>query len=139
MTVDGKQVSFEMYALRDAAGNPTNYVKLRDIASVVNGTKAQFEVGWDGSVNIETGKAYTANGSEMKTPYSGNRAYSPATAATKVNGGAAGLEAIVLTDDSGGAYTYYKLRDLGKALGFNVDWSAEKGVFVETDKPYSGA
>ena len=139
VTVDGKQVSFEMYALRDAAGNPTNYVKLRDIASVVNGTKAQFEVGWDGSVNIETGKAYTANGSEMKTPYSGNRAYSPATAATKVNGGAAGLEAIVLTDDSGGAYTYYKLRDLGKALGFNVDWSAEKGVFVETDKPYSGA
>ena len=45
----------------------------------------------------------------------------------------------MLTDDSGGAYTYYKLRDLGKALGFNVDWSAEKGVFVETDKPYSGA
>ena len=138
VTVDGKAVEFQMYALKDAQGNPTNYVKLRDIASVVNGTKAQFEVGWDGAVNIETGKAYTANGTEMKTPYSGDRAYSPATAATNVNGSAASLEAIVLTDDAGGAYTYYKLRDLGKALGFNVDWSAEKGVFVETDKPYSG-
>lgn len=137
VTVDGKAVSFEMYALKDAAGNPTNYIKLRDIASVVNGTKAQFEVGWNGAVNIETGKPYTANGSEMSTPYSGDRAYTPATAVTNVNGSAAGLEAIVLTDDNGGAYTYYKLRDLGRALGFNVGWSAEKGVFVETDKPYS--
>lgn len=106
-------------------------------ASVVNGTAAQFEVGWNGAVNIETGKAYTANGSEMKTPYSGDRAYKSADSATTVNGGAASLEAIVLTDDNGGAYTYYKLRDLGMALGFNVGWSAEKGVFVETDKPYS--
>ena len=73
----------------------------------------------------------------MKTPYSGDRPYSPATAATNVNG-AAGLEAIVLTDARGGAYTYYKLRDLGKALGFNVDWSAEKGIFVETNMPYAG-
>lgn len=137
VTVDGKAVNFEMYALKDAAGNPTNYIKLRDIASVVNGTKAQFEVGWNGAVNIETGKPYTANGSEMSTPYSGDRAYTPATAVTNVNGSAAGLEAIVLTDDNGGAYTYYKLRDLGRALGFNVGWSAEKGVFVETDKPYS--
>ncbi len=137
MLVDGKTVNFEMYALKDANGNPTNYIKLRDIASVVNGTKAQFEVGWNGAVNIETGKAYTANGSEMKTPYSGDRAYKSADSATTVNGGAASLEAIVLTDDNGGAYTYYKLRDLGMALGFNVGWSAEKGVFVETDKPYS--
>ncbi len=135
--VDGKAVNFEMYALKDANGNPTNYIKLRDIASVVNGTAAQFEVGWNGAVNIETGKAYTANGSEMKTPYSGDRAYKSADSATTVNGGAASLEAIVLTDDNGGAYTYYKLRDLGMALGFNVGWSVEKGVFVETDKPYS--
>ncbi len=26
----------------------------------------------------------------------------------------------------------YKLRDLGQALGFNVGWSAEKGVYIET-------
>ena len=69
-------------------------------------------MGWNGAVNIETGKAYTANGSEMKTPYSGDRAYKSADSATTVNGGAASLEAIVLTDDNGGAYTYYKLRDL---------------------------
>ena len=38
----------------------------------------------------------------------------------------------MLKDDQGGAYTYYKLRYLGTSLGFKVDWSAEKGIFIET-------
>ena len=130
--VDGSPVEFLCYALKDEKGNDTNYVKLRDVAQILNGTAAEFEVGWDGAVNIETGKAYTPNGSEMKTPFSGNRAYETATAPTNVNGQTAALEAIVLTDDAGGAYTYYKLRDLGTALDFRVDWSAEKGIFIET-------
>ena len=130
--VDGKSVEFQCYALKDAGGNLTNYIKLRDMAAILNGTAVQFQVGWNGAVNIETGKAYTPNGSEMNTPFSGNRDYENATAATNVNGAPAALEAIVLKDDQGGAYTYYKLRDLGTALGFKVDWSAEKGIFIET-------
>ena len=132
VTVDGKAVEFQMYALKDANGNDTNYIKLRDVAATLNGTAAQFEVSWDGTVNIVTGQPYTANGSEMSTPFSGNRAYTVPTSETKVNGSAANLEAIVLTDDSGDGYTYYKLRDLGAALGFTVDWSAEQGVFIQT-------
>ena len=130
--VDGRAVEFQCYALKDANGNDTNYIKLRDIASILNGTAVQFEVGWNGAVNIETGKAYTPNGSEMSTPFSGNRAYENATAPTNINGQTAALEAIMLKDDKGGAYTYYKLRDLGTSLGFKVDWSAEKGIFIET-------
>jgi len=53
-----------------------------------------------------------------------------------VNGAASNLDAIVLTDDAGGGYTYYKLRDLGQALGFNVGWSKDRGVFIESNKPY---
>lgn len=130
--VDGESVEFQCYALKDENGNDTNYIKLRDVASVLSGTAAQFNVGWDGMVNIETGKAYQPNGSEMKTPFRGNRAYEPATATTNVNGSRARLDAIVLKDDNGGAYTYYKLRDLGDALGFQVDWTKEKGIFIET-------
>lgn len=130
--VDGTPVTFEAYALKDAGGNDTNYIKLRDVASVLNGTAAQFEVGWDGAVNLLTGQSYTANGSEMSTPYSGNRAYETAAAETKVNGKAVPLEAILLQDDAGNGYTYYKLRDLGAALGFTVDWTAERGIFIET-------
>ena len=32
---------------------------------------------------------------------------------------------------------YFKLRDLGKALNFYVGWSAERGMYIETGKPYS--
>lgn len=135
--VDGKAVEFQMYALKDEKGYYTNYIKLRDLAQILNGTSAQFQVGWNGAVNIETGKAYTSNGSEMSTPFQGDRAYEAAAAATNINGRAADLTAFILKDSSGSGYTYYKLRDLGEALGFNVSWSREKGVFVETDKPYT--
>ena len=103
----------------------------------LDGTPAQFNVGWTGSVNIEAGKGYAPNGSEMFTPFSGNRPYARASAATYVDGRTARLEAFVLTDDSGGGYTYYQLRDLGRTLGFNVGWSAEQGIYIETDQPYS--
>ena len=119
--VDGKKVEFQMYALKDAAGNPTNYVKLRDVAHVLNGTKAQFSVGYDGSISVTTGQPYADAGGEMTTPYSGDRAYRDGSGAVKVNGQSASLESIILTDDAGGDYTYFKLRDLGTALGFTVD------------------
>lgn len=130
--VDGYPVEFQCYALKDENDNPTNYLKLRDVAFVLNGTVDRFNVSWDGAVNIETGKTYVLNGSEMFTPFFGDRAYETVTAETRVNGSPAALDAIVLKDDNGGAYTYYKLRDLGAALGFIVDWTAEKGIFIET-------
>jgi len=137
--VDGKKVNFEMYALKDpTTGYLTNYVKARDVAQVLNGSKAQFSVGWDGVMNLTSGASYTPNGSEMSTPFTGDRPYTLPTSPTNVNGTVSNLEAIVLTDDQGGGFTYYKLRDLGQALGFNVGWSQEKGVFIETNQPYKG-
>ena len=38
-----------------------------------------------------------------------------------------------------GGNNYVRLRDIGKAVGFNVYWNAEDGsVQIETDKPYTG-
>ena len=103
---------------------------------MLNGTRAQFDVGWNGSVNLETGRAYRTNGEEMSTPFSGNRTYALALAPTNVNGSPVHLTAILLKDDRGGGYTYYQLRDLGRALGFQVGWKAGTGIFVETNQPY---
>ena len=139
--LDGKKVEFQMYALRDAEGNPTNYVKVRDLALALKGTQAQFNVGWNQEakvVDLAAKAPYTPNGSENSTPFSGERSYTVPTNPTNVGGAPSDLQAIVLTDDTGGAYTYYQLRDLGKKLGFNVGWNTEKGVFIETDKSYSG-
>ncbi len=135
--VDGKEVSFQMYALKDANGNETNYVKVRDLAEALKGTAAQFNVTWDGAVELVKGEGYVSNGSENETPFSGDRFYAKSDAQTKVDGQTVDIHTLVLTDDAGGGYTYYQLRDLGKVLGFQVGWSAERGVFVETDKAYS--
>lgn len=136
--VDGVTRQFFMYALKDASGNPTNYVKVRDLADALNETTARFSVEWNGAVNLVAGKEYTPNGSENQIPFYGEKTYTVPTAPTNVNGEASDLVAITLYDNKGGGYTYYQLRDLGRKLGFNVGWSVEKGVYIETNKPYSG-
>ena len=132
--VDGQAVAFDAYALKDASGNDTNYLKLRDVAHVLNGTAAQFNVGWDQAaqaIAITTGAAYTTpNGSEMSTPFTGDQTYVPNAAAVVVDGVDAGLEAISIYDAAGNGYTYFKLRDLGDALGFGVDWDQAAGAIV---------
>ncbi len=139
--VDGKAVEFETYALLDEHGYQTNYAKLRDVAYVLSGTDAQFAVDWSErkGISVTTGKAYKADGTEMDTPYEGDRACQRLDEATQVDGEAQHIAAIRLFDDDGDGYTYYKLRDLGQYLGFQVDWSAERGVYVETDRLYGGA
>lgn len=136
--LDGKTMVLPTYALKDSNGNETNFVKLRDIAYIMNGTVAKFNVGWDGAVNITPRRDYTPDGSELRTPFTGDRVYRDNTAATKIDGVTVSLRAIVLTDDNGGGYTYYKLRDLGEALGFNVGWSSTRGIYIESNKPYTG-
>ena len=145
ITVDGKQVELQAYALLDENGYPTNYVKVRDIAHLLNGTKAQFEVTWDGYVNLTRGKAYTPNGSEMKTPFSGNRNYQLPETATMVRYDGddltmpARMDCFMLTDDNGGGYTYYKLRNLGKRLGFYVNWLPEQGIIIDSTRGYDSS
>ena len=129
--VDGKSVEFLAYALKDENGNDTNYVKLRDVAQILNGSAAQFEVGWDGAISITTGDAYTPNGSELIQNFTGSQPYTVNTSPVKVNGEAVSLESITLTDATGG-YTYFKLRDLGAALGFVVDWDPTDGITIQT-------
>lgn len=131
--IDGVGVDFYAYSLKDANGFDTNYVKLRDVAKALNGTSAQFEVGWEaGMIRLDTGRPYTANGTEMIQNFLGDQAYRMNASAIVIDELDANLSAITLTDASGGGYTYFKLRDLGGALGFDVDWNATDGIVVRT-------
>lgn len=133
--VDGVPVEFQMYALKDAQGNDTNYIRLRDLAHVLNGTEARFDVTYDqasGRVGAVPGQAYTGGGTEMTTPFSGNQSYSGGVLPLNVTGTDWNLRAITLTDSKGGGYTYFQLRELGQALGFRVGYTSEIGIFVET-------
>ncbi len=135
--VDGRPVTFHAYALKDDNGFETNYIKLRDVADVLSGTPARFQVGWDGTITITTGAAYTPNGTEMEKNFQGDQAYAVSESPVTVDGAAADLEAITLTDQNGGGYTYFKLRDLGAALGFDVSWTNGR-IVIDSARAYSG-
>ncbi len=128
VTVDGKAVEFDAYTI-----NGNNYVKIRDIASALSGTDKQFEVYWqDGVANttitLTSGKAYTAVGGEMAPK-------GTAAKDAKANSWSIYLNSKMVTIASYeiGGQTYFKLRDLGTAMGFGVDWNAgAKTVVIST-------
>ena len=138
--LDGKEVEFQMYATKDEKGNDTNYIKIRDLALALNGTKAQFNVDWvNKTISIETGKAYDPIGTENNTPFNDERAYTRTSDPTTLNGVAIELDSIRLMDDNDNGYTYSQVKNLAATLGFNAYWdSARRIICIETDKPYTG-
>lgn len=131
--LDGKDVTFYCYALVTPSGGVTNYVRIRDLAKALSGTNAQFDVGWDGKqVVITSNSAYKPIGGEGTRLFHGEQSYrSRSDKPLSFNG-----QSICLTSiDIQNGNTYYKLRDIGQLLNFNVGWDGN--VFVETNKPYN--
>ena len=129
--VDGKDVSFAMYS-PDNGG--TNYIRLVDLAVALKGTAGQYNVGYDGKVLLTSHAPY--EGAAAAAPFHTEMEYEMLDEPTWVDGAAKNLEAIRF-EYQGLGYTYYKLRDLGEALGFNVSWDrAGEFIYIESDKPY---
>ena len=137
--LDGAPVELRCYALRYAKGAETNYVRVRDLASLLDGTQASFGVSWQNHmVRLDRGAAYD-DAQTAPVPFSGARTYRGDAAKTLVDGRETALDSLTLYDEEGGGYTYYKLRDLGAALGFNVRWDAARHIVcIESDRPYTG-
>lgn len=141
ITIDGNPVTLDAYHLIAANGGEVNYVKLRDVAELLKNTEARFNVDWrNGSIYLSTRTDYTTgNGTELQTITGTDGSYQWNNAAILVDGATKTLESIVLTDSNGGGHTLFKLRDLGEALGFIVDWTPERGIYIETtEQPQSG-
>ena len=124
LTVNGVEKKAEIYNINDE-----NYFKLRDIAMLLNGTDAQFEVIYDketNAISVETGKAYTPVGGELAdhADRSASIVVSPQT--LSVDGAEAHLTAFNLEGNN-----FFRLRDLGRVLGFGVDYDeATKTMLV---------
>ena len=127
MTVmlDGKQVKPVGYNI-----NGNNYYKLRDIALILNGTTAQFGVSWDKStrsINLTPGSNYEAVGGELGAIPTKNATAQTSNETVLINGIKASLTAYNVD-----GYNYFKLVDLGDALGFDVGYESKTRTVVIT-------
>lgn len=113
----------------------SNYFKIRDLAAILNGTEKQFSVGYDRklqSVTIATGQGYAKQSTDLAGASAGDAQTATVSKDTiYINSQKVNVEVYKI-----GGNNYFKLRDLGKALNFYVGWTKERGVFIETNKPY---
>jgi len=128
LTVDGVEVACEKYNI-----DGSNYFKLRDLAYVLNGSGSSFQVGWDAEkqlVSITTGKDYTEAGGELGLGADKSASAQSSGQTVQVNGAArADLSVYNI-----GGNNFFKLRDLGEALGFEVGYDASTNTAVVTSE-----
>ena len=116
VTLDGSPISLEAYEI---GGN--NFVKLRDIAMLLNGTDKQFSVSYDGktkAISLRTNESYTPVGGERKANGTQSKLAAPAESAVWLDGKELHLTAYAIEGNN-----FVKLRDLGQALDFGVKWN----------------
>jgi hypothetical protein len=126
--VNDEYAAFDAYNI---AGN--NYFKLRDIAYALNGTSAQFAVGYDGAAKVialTSGKRYTPIGGEMTRNYSSTgQSAVPSAFRISLDGNALELTAFSIDGNN-----YCKLAELGAVLGFDVSWEqATQTIRIDTN------
>lgn len=105
-----------------------NWLKLRDVAMLLNGTEKTFSLTYDPTTNIvdiTTGGAYTPLGDELQDALA-----NPVTAVAspqqiRLNG-----ETVAVAAYNINGYNYFRLRDIAILLNFGVDFAEETGVIT---------
>lgn len=126
--VNGEAVEIRAYII-----NGKNYLRLRDAAAALKGTKAQFQVDYDKEKNlvmIETNKPYE-DLSNTKIYSSQKKLWATMKDMDILfNGKERKLKSAFIIDTN-----YIELRDLAKLMGFDVSYDAPtKTVAITSDK-----
>lgn len=107
-----------------------NYVRVRDVALLLQNTASGFDVQWNNAarrVELTSYRFYTPNGTENAPLPAGTRTVRSLTEPTVADGVTSMIAAYNID-----GYTYYKLRSLGDLCGFAVDWEAATQTVVVT-------
>ena len=123
--VNGEEVALQAYTID---GN--TYFKIRDVGAMLNGTDHQFNVVWDNqkkAILLQAGAEYQMVGGELALVGQENKNASLSSSKVYLDENQISLKAYTI-DGS----TYFKLRDLGQAMGFNVGWDSAGGNIVIT-------
>ena len=103
---------------------------------MLNGTEKQFEVSWDGAANaisLISGQPYTAVGGEMTAGSGAAQTATHTSSKILLDGVETALDAYNI-----GGNNYFKLRDIGQAFDFGVDWDgAANTIILDTAKGYT--
>jgi hypothetical protein len=113
--VNGEEFELELFTI-----GGENYFSLRDIAYALRGTMAEFSVGQDddsGAILIMSGTEYMPVGMEMSSRGTERKLPEPIVGNVFIDGEEAGVSAFDIEGES-----YFRLPDLGGALGFEVVW-----------------
>ncbi len=132
LTVNGEAIECDKYNI-----DGSNYFKLRDLAMLLNGTGSQFDVGWDDVgkiVSVVTGRGYAEpNGHELEIGADLSATAVVSTQTIKINDEVR----TDLTVYNIGGSNFFKLRELGDALGFDVDYVKETDTATVTSRETS--
>ena len=114
----------------------SNYLKIRDIASLLGGTGKKFNIYVDGqTVNMIRGESYNARGDEMTLDPDAVITTTSATTFTfTLNGQPVELTAYLIAGSN-----YVKIRDVLQLFDVFVDYDADlREFYIDTYKSYEG-
>lgn len=128
--VNGNKVGIGAYNI-----DGSNYVSIRDLAYVLDGSRASFDVGWDAatkSIALTSGQAYTPNGSELAENSGGKVSAWSIVTPVLLNG-----EEKMLDGYTVGNVSYFSLKDMSEVLDFSMCWfDALRYIVINTEKSY---
>ena len=113
---DGKLVTAEVYNI-----DGYNYFKLRDVAAMLNGTDAQFDIVVDEAArtaNIVSGQGYTVTGGELTAGADQSSTCVKSSWKLQRNGVPVDINAYSI-----GGSNFFRLSELGKVIGFGVAYN----------------
>lgn len=132
LSVDGVDADCDKYNI-----DGSNYFKLRDLAQLLSKTDSRFSVSFDeqsNAVTVVSGKEYTPVGGELSAGGSVQNSRCQQAVRFDRRKAADGLSVYNI-----GGNNYFKLRDLGDALGFTVDYDADSNTAIVLSKGSTAA
>ena len=123
VTLDGEEVMVGAY---DVEG--FNYLKLRDVAAILNAKKCQFSVGYDEPtklISVELAKAYEKVEGDLAEIKDEKAKAIVSVKKILVNGEEKEIKTALINE-----YNYMQLRDLGSLVGLDVKYDAKNKVIM---------
>lgn len=130
LTVNKEAIDLNVYTI-----DGHNYIKLRDMAQILDGTEKQFEVTWNKekhTIDLLTQTPYTTVGGELEKSTSDKLKLRFNESQISKDGDDVEFLAYNINDNN-----YFKLRDIAESFNIGLTWNQKtKGIEIDTAKDY---